>query len=67
MKKTPHKSLDEILVENDERVSLSTRVKKNTKTFLDNEAKARNLTISALAAAILDDYAKSFQSKEKGR
>ncbi|PIP91225.1 MAG: hypothetical protein COW01_06125 [Bdellovibrionales bacterium CG12_big_fil_rev_8_21_14_0_65_38_15] len=67
MKKAGYKNLDQLLVENEERVSLSTRVKKNTKSFLDSEAKARHLTVSSLAAAILDDYANTFLKKKKGK
>lgn len=66
MKKSQYKSLDQLLGKNAERVSLSTRVKKDTKAFLDKEAKSRHLTVSALAAAILDDYIETFQSKNKG-
>ncbi|MBL7555897.1 MAG: hypothetical protein IT288_06685 [Bdellovibrionales bacterium] len=66
MKKTPYKSLDQLVGGPDERVPLSTRVKKDTKTFLNREAKVRNLTVSTLSAAILDDYCKTFQKDKKG-
>lgn len=66
MKKTPYKSLDQLVGGSEERVPLSTRVKKETKAFLDREAKARKLTVSTLSAAILDDYSQSFQHPKKG-
>jgi hypothetical protein len=66
MKKTPYKSLDQLVGGPDERVPLSTRVKEDTKTFLNREAKVRNLTVSTLSAAILDDYCKTFQKDKKG-
>lgn len=66
MKKTSYKSLDQLVGGPDERVPLSTRVKKDTKTFLNREAKVRNLTVSTLSAAILDDYCKTFQKDKKG-
>lgn len=66
MKKTPYKSLDQLVGGSDERVPLSTRVKKETKEFLEREAKARKLTVSMLSAAILDDYSDTFQSVKKG-
>lgn len=66
MKKTPYKSLDQLVGGSEERVPLSTRVKKETKAFLDREAKARKLTVSTLSAAILDDYSQSFQQSKKG-
>ncbi len=66
MKKTPYKSLDQLVGGSEERVPLSTRVKKETKAFLDREAKARRLTVSTLSAAILDDYSQSFQQPKKG-
>lgn len=66
MKKTPYKSLDQLVGGPDERVPLSTRVKKDTKSFLNREAKVRNLTVSTLSAAILDDYCKTFQKDKKG-
>ncbi|OFZ28344.1 MAG: hypothetical protein A2622_04375 [Bdellovibrionales bacterium RIFCSPHIGHO2_01_FULL_40_29] len=66
MKKTPYKSLDQLVGGSEERVPLSTRVKKETKAFLDREAKARKLTVSTLSAAILDDYSQSFQQPKKG-
>ncbi|HRK08755.1 MAG TPA: hypothetical protein PLZ57_13370 [Pseudobdellovibrionaceae bacterium] len=66
MKKTPYKSLDQLVGGPDERVPLSTRVKKETKGYLDREAKARGLTVSTLSAAILDDYCKTFQKEKRG-
>ncbi|MBL7671774.1 MAG: hypothetical protein JNM39_14905 [Bdellovibrionaceae bacterium] len=66
MKKTPYKSLDQLVGGSEERVPLSTRVKKETKAFLDREAKARKLTVSTLSAAILDDYSQSFHQPKKG-
>lgn len=66
MKKTPYKSLDQLVGGAEERVPLSTRVKKETKEFLEREAKARKLTVSTLSAAILDDYSQSFQPTRKG-
>jgi hypothetical protein len=66
MKKTPYKSLDQLVGGAEERVPLSTRVKKETKEFLEREAKARKLTVSTLSAAILDDYSQSFQPQRKG-
>lgn len=66
MKKTPYKSLDQLVGGAEERVPLSTRVKKETKEFLEREAKARKLTVSTLSAAILDDYSQSFQQPRKG-
>lgn len=66
MKKTPYKSLDQLVGGAEERVPLSTRVKKETKDFLEREAKARKLTVSTLSAAILDDYSQSFQQPRKG-
>ena len=66
MKKTPYKSLDQLVGGSEERVPLSTRVKKETKSFLDREAKSRRLTVSTLSAAILDDYSQSFQQPKKG-
>jgi hypothetical protein len=66
MKKNSFKGLDEILGDNSERVALSTRVKKETKSILSKEAKARDLTVSTLAAAILDDYIETLQNKKKG-
>ncbi len=66
MKKTPYKSLDQLVGGSEERVPLSTRVKKETKAFLDREAKARKLTVSTLSAAILDDYSQSFLQPKKG-
>lgn len=64
MKKPSFKGLDQILGKNSERVSLSTRVKKETKAILNKEAKARDLTVSTLAAAILDDYIETLQKKK---
>ena len=66
MKKTPYKSLDQLVGGSEERVPLSTRVKKETKAFLDREAKSRRLTVSTLSAAILDDYSQSFHQAKKG-
>lgn len=66
MKKTTYKSLDQLVGGPDERVPLSTRVKKETKVYLDREAKVRGLTVSTLSAAILDDYCKTFQKEKKG-
>lgn len=66
MKKTSYKSLDLLVGGPDERVPLSTRVKKETKTYLNREAKSRGLTVSMLSAAILDDYCKTFQKEKKG-
>jgi hypothetical protein len=65
MKKTHYKSLDQLVGGPDERVPLSTRVKKETKVYLDREAKARGLTVSTLSAAILDDYCKMFQKGKR--
>lgn len=67
MKKTPYKSLDQLVGGAEERVPLSTRVKKETKEFLEREAKSRKLTVSTLSAAILDDYSQSFQQPRKGQ
>lgn len=66
MKKTTYKSLDQLVGGPDERVPLSTRVKKDTKAYLDREAKTRGLTVSTLSAAILDDYCQTFQKGKKG-
>lgn len=57
MKKMAHKPIDSIIERNENREPLSTRVLESTKSFLEHEAQKRNLTISKLAAAILDDYA----------
>ena len=68
MKKDNYKSLDELVKDSDERTPLSTRVKVETKTLFDGEAKRRKLTVSTLAAAVLDDYANwlGSQHKKKG-
>lgn len=66
MKKSAYKSLDQLVGENDERVPLSTRVKKDTKIFLAKEAKTRKLTVSTLSAAILDDYVQNLKPEKRG-
>lgn len=66
MKKTAYKSLDQLVGDSDERVPLSTRVKKDTKVFLDKEAKARKVTVSTLSAAILDDYIQNLKQEKRG-
>lgn len=67
MKKAAYKSLDQLVGDTDERVPLSTRVKKETKAFLEREAKARKLTVSTLSAAILDDYTGTFKQGKRGK
>ncbi len=67
MKKASYKSLDQLVGDANERVPLSTRVKKETKLFLEKEAKARKVTVSTLSAAILDDYSQSFQQPKRGK
>ena len=52
-----YRSLDELVHESNDRVPLSTRVKSETKRLLGAEAKKRKVKTSAIAAAILDDYA----------
>jgi len=49
-------SLDQIAPVAEDRTPLSTRVKKQTKSFLAKEAKERKITVSTLAAAILDSF-----------
>lgn len=49
-------SLDDIAPKAEDRVPLSTRVKKETKAFLLKESKNRKIKLSALTAAILDGY-----------
>ncbi|WP_413612910.1 hypothetical protein [Bdellovibrio sp. HCB-110] len=66
MKKNIYKSLDQLVGGAEERVPLSTRVRKDTKVYLNREAKARGLTVSTLSAAILDDYCQTFQKEKKG-
>lgn len=56
--KVTYKLPFELVGESDERSPLSTRVKKDTKTILTKAAKTQNKKVGALAAAILDDYAK---------
>jgi hypothetical protein len=67
MKQTAYKSLDQLVGDADERVPLSTRVKKETKVFLEREAKTRKLTVSTLSAAILDDYIGTFNQVRRGK
>lgn len=65
MKKKSFKGLDQILGNSFERVALSTRVKKETKAILSKEARLRDLTVSTLAAAILDDYIETLKQNNK--
>ncbi len=55
-KKSSMGSLDDIAPKAEDRVPLSTRVKKETKQFLKSESKNRKIKLSALTAAILDQY-----------
>lgn len=66
-KKTAYRPLNDLVKQVDERSPLSTRVKKETKNFLARESKARKVKISALAAAILDDYAQNCPDKDGGK
>ena len=59
-------SLDQIAPVVEDRTPLSTRVKMQTKSFLAKEAKERKITVSTLAAAILDSFV-SEQVKEKSK
>lgn len=60
-KKTVFSSLDEIAPKAEDRVPLSTRVKKETKAFLTRQSKNRKIKLSALTAAILDQYASDYK------
>ncbi len=55
--KANYKTPNELIGDVDERLPLSTRVKKETKAALAKAAKDQNRKVGALAAAILDDYA----------
>lgn len=67
MKTNFYKSLDQLVGSPEERVPLSTRVKKDTKIYLGREAKVRGLTISTLSAAILDDYCQTFHKQRRNK
>ena len=64
-KKTVFSSLDDIAPKAEDRVPLSTRVKKETRKFLNDEAKARKIKLSALTAAILDQYVEQIRNQGK--
>jgi len=64
-KKSTYSSLDQILPKNEDRVPLSTRVKTETKDFLEKEAKARKIKVSSLTAAILDSFVSNQFSGKK--
>ncbi len=59
-------SLDQIAPVVEDRTPLSTRVKTQTKSFLEKEAKTRRITVSNLTAAILDSFVAQ-QLKEKSK
>ena len=54
------KSLDLLLADHEKREPISARVKESTKQFFDKEADKRNVSASSIIAAVLDDYAISF-------
>lgn len=60
-RKSNYSSLDQIAPKVEDRVPLSTRVKKDTKKFLEKEAEKRDIKISALTAAILDNYVSNYK------
>lgn len=62
-----YKSIDELVKSEDERTPLSTRVKVETKELLEKEAKSRKVTVSTLAAAILDDYTSWLNTELKSK
>lgn len=64
-KKSLFSPLDDIAPKAEDRVPLSTRVKKETRTFLASQAKQRKIKLSALSAAILDQYVEQIQKQER--
>lgn len=66
IKKKTYKPLGELVKQIDERAPLSTRVKKETKAFLNRESKSRKVKVSSIAAAILDDYVQNCPDKDGG-
>lgn len=67
MKTEIFSNIDDLLFDVEKKVPLSTRVKEETKNILESESNKKNTNVSALAAAILDQYAKwiKFNGKTK--
>lgn len=65
MKTEVFSDIDNLFFDVEKKVPLSTRVKEETKSILEIESSKKNTNVSALAAAILDQYVKWIKSNGK--